>query len=84
MRRSGIPVHQGGEDVNSPTKSGGVVVTHVPPREPVTGTLLGVESVPVQRKQVSAAQISEHFKTSVVSGQDVLEGIAMLGGEEVA
>ncbi len=68
----------------SPTKGGGVVVTHVPPREPVTGVLLGVESVLVLRKDVSAAQISEHFKTSTASGQDVLEGIAMLGGEEGA
>ncbi|MFM0597195.1 hypothetical protein [Paraburkholderia dilworthii] len=68
----------------SPTKGGGVVVTHVPPREPVTGVLLGVESVLVQRKELSAAQISEHFKTSTASGQDVLEGIAMLGGEEGA
>jgi hypothetical protein len=68
----------------SPTKGGGVVVTHVPPREPVTGARASVESILVQAKQVSAAQISEHFKTSVASGQYVLEGIAMLGGEQGA
>jgi hypothetical protein len=69
---------------SSPTKGGGVVVTHVPPREPVTGARASVESILVQAKQVSAAQISEHFKTSVASGQYVLEGIAMLGGEQGA
>jgi hypothetical protein len=68
----------------SPTTGGGVVVTHVPPREPVTGARASVESILVQAKQVSAAQISEHFKTSVASGQYVLEGIAMLGGEQGA
>lgn len=68
----------------SPTKGGGVVVTHVPPREPVTGALVSVESILVQANQVSAAQISEHFKTSAASGQDVLEGVAMLGGEQGA
>ena len=59
-----------------------MVVTHVPPREPVTGALASVESILVQANQVSAAQSSEHFKTSVASGRAVLSGIAMLGGEQ--
>ncbi|MFL9958996.1 hypothetical protein PQR65_36965 [Paraburkholderia nemoris] len=69
----------GGGIIISPTKYGGLVLAHIPPREPVTNEFMPVESVLVDAK-VSAAQICEHFKISASSGQAVEDGIAALGG----
>ena len=51
------------------------------PREPVTGTLVSLESVLAPVERLSAAKISAHFNSSLESGSSVLEGIAMLNGE---
>jgi hypothetical protein len=73
----------GDQWIISPTKDGGIVVTHVPPREPVTGGLTNIASVLIEARKTTAQQINEHFQTSADSGKQVIEGIAMLGREQV-
>jgi hypothetical protein len=73
----------GDQWVISPTKAGGIVVTHVPPREPVTDMLTNLPSVLIDAKTITAQQISEHFRSSADSGKQVIEGIAMLESEQI-
>jgi len=67
----------GGGIIISPTKFGGVVVTHVPPREPVTGELTPLQSVLVDAK-IDVKQITDKFKISMTAGQEVVDGIGLL------
>jgi len=74
----------GDQWIISPTKDGGIVITHVPPREPVTNELRTVASVLVASERISAQQITEHFQSSAPTGQEVIAGIKMLLREEAA
>jgi hypothetical protein len=69
----------GDQWIISPTKKGGVVITHIPPRQPVTGALTSVVSALAGARAISAEHISAHFRTSEASGREVMDGIAMLG-----
>jgi len=72
----------GDQWIISPTKDGGIVVTHVPPREPVRGALTNIASVLIEAGKITAKQISEHFRSSADSGKQIIEGIAMLGRKQ--
>lgn len=72
----------GDQWIISPTKNGGVVITHVPPREPVTAELRSVASVLVAAGKISGQQISAHFRSPESSGKEVMDAIAMLSKEE--
>ncbi len=74
-----LDLSDGGGLIFSPTKDGGIVVTHVPPREPVTGGITVIPSLVVDAGSISAPRISERLKSMDNIGQEVMAAIAMLG-----
>lgn len=71
----------GGGIIISPTKGGGVVVTRVPPLEPVQGAMTEVTSF-ITNADVMAEQLSASFRISATAAKQIMEGVAALGGAQ--
>ncbi|MEX3945578.1 hypothetical protein AB4Y44_39840 [Paraburkholderia sp. BR10937] len=71
----------GGGIIISPTKDGGVVVTRVPPLEPVRGAMTEVTSF-ITNANVTTEQLSASFKISATAANQIVEGVAALGGAQ--
>jgi hypothetical protein len=73
-----LDMTDGGPLIISPTKDGGIVITHVPPREPVTGTVGLPASVMVEAGNLSAARVSKILRSTASVGKDVMQAVKML------
>lgn len=76
-----LDLSDGGGLIISPTKNGGIVITHVPPREPVTGSVGLPASIVVDPAKLTASQIRVQLRTGAALGKSVMEAINMLGGK---
>jgi len=74
-----LDMSDGGGLIISPTKYGGIVVTHVPPREPVTGAVGLPASVIVGAGNLNAVRVSELLQSTASLGKDVMQAVKMLG-----
>ncbi len=72
----------GDQWIITPTKDGGIVITHVPPREPVTNQLTTLPSAVISARQISTSRISEHFGASGDIAKEVMAAVALLEAKE--
>jgi len=73
-----LDMSDGGGLIISPTKDGGIVITHVPPREPVTDVVGLPASVIVAAGNLNAARVSELLRSTASLGEDVMQAVKML------
>lgn len=74
-----LDMSDGGGLIISPTKDSGIVITRVPPREPVRDTVGLPASVVVEAGNLDAARVSELLRSTAGLGEDVMQAVKMLG-----
>ena len=73
-----LDMSDGGGLIISPTKDGSIVITHVPPREPVTDAVGLPASVIVGAGNLDAARVGEILRSTASLGEDVMQAVKML------